>query len=577
MVPTVLAQSAVKSAPFAKPTRSFAPPSSRLRIISLGGLGEVGKNLMVYETTRSILVVDAGLMFPDKEMLGIDFVIPDTRYLEENRHKIAGIILTHGHEDHIGGVPYIWPRLKAPLYATKLTAGLVELKMQELGIEASKVNLIKPGDILKLGDFQIDIFSMTHSIPGLVGLAIKTALGTILHLADFKFDPNPILGEKTDFESLKKYAAQGVLLLVADSTNIESPGHTKPDVEIFAAIEGVFQKAKGRLIVTSFASRIDRAQMVLDLAVKYNRKVGVSGRSLERNINLAADLGYLKLPQHTLADIRRINSLPDNEVVILATGSQGEEFSALARMASGEHRQIKIKKGDTVALSASAVPGNESSVYEMVDNLYREGAEVIYGKDIDIHTSGHANREELRELLELIKPKYFLPMHGDFRFLVKHAQLAQESGVPKENTIVADNGEVVEVAQGKVYKTTAHVPAGYVLVDGLGVGDVGNIVLRDRQAMAKDGIFVIILTVDRKTGQIITSPDIISRGFVYMRAAEDLIHKARAEVRKMMSTHTRRQSLNWDYIKKMMREELGEFLYQETQRRPMVIPVIIEV
>lgn len=550
--------------------------SAKMRLIPLGGLGEIGKNLMVYEYQGKILIVDCGVMFPEKDMLGIDLVIPNIKYLEERREQIVGMIFTHGHEDHIGGVPYIWPKLRCPLYATKLTAGLISVKMEEFG-QSAKINLISPGDILKLGPFKIEPLRITHSVPDALGLAISTDLGTILHITDFKFDETPFIGQKTDFETLKKYGQKGVLALLSDSTNIEEEGHTPSDSTVYEGLEKIFKKASGRIIITSFASRIDRIQMVLNLAEKYHRKVAVSGRSLERNINITADLGFIKLPQNVLVDIRQVNNLPDSEIVIMATGSQGEEHSALVRMASGEHRQVKIKKGDTVAISAKPIPGNEGSIHDVVDDLYREGAEVIYGRNIDIHTSGHAYQGELKELIEMTKPQYFIPIHGEYRFLVKHTELAQSLGLPKENTLVVENGQVVEFEKGKAYISNSRVPSGIVLVDGLGVGDVGNIVLRDRQAMAADGIFVVILTVDSRSGQIVTSPDIISRGFVYMRAAEDLIFKARAEVKRMFARHNQKYPMNWDYIKKMMREEMGEFLYHETQRRPMVIPVIIEV
>lgn len=551
-------------------------PTKSLKIMPLGGQSEVGKNMMVYEYDKDIIIVDIGIMFPEESMLGIDFVIPNYKYLENNKERIRGIIFTHGHEDHIGAVPYIWPHLGAPMYGTQLTAGLIEVKCQEFGFNV-KVNVIKPGEKIHLGVFEIEPIRVAHSIPDAVAYAINTPEGRLLHITDWKLDYTPIDGKRTDLSRISDLGKEGFLAVLSDSTNAEEPGYTLSERIVGETFDKIFKNAKGRIIVTSFASLINRIQQVIDAAVKYHRKVGISGRSMINNIERAINLGYLNVPQGVIVDIKRINQLPDNEVAILCTGSQGEEYSALVRMANGDHKQIKIRYGDTVVVSASPIPGNERSIYNTIDSLFREGANVIHGEEVDVHVSGHASQEELKLLIQLTKPKYFIPIHGDYRFLVRHAQLAQDVGVETKNIILPEIGDVVEFQDGLGKILPRKIESGILMVDGLGVGDVGNIVLRDRQAMAKDGIFVTILTVDRATGKIVTSPDIISRGFVYMRAAENLIFKARQEVRKMFVKNQEKTPNNWDQIKKNIRDELSDFLYNETQRRPMVIPVIIEV
>jgi len=550
---------------------------NKLRIIPLGGLGEIGRNMMVYEYGNDLIVVDCGVMFPGQEFLGIDFVIPNIDYLLARKAKIRGIIITHGHEDHTGGLPYIWPKLGAPIYATRLTAGLIEVKMNEFQIKNPPIRLIKPGDRIHFGSFVTEFFRVNHSIPDGVGLAISTPVGLFVHTGDFKFDHKPVFEDPTDLDRLAAYGRKGVLGLLSDSTNAEVAGHSISESEVGETIYKIFQQTKGRLIVTSFASQISRIQLVINAAVRCRRKVAITGYSMEKNVEMAMKLGYLKIPQGVLQDIRRINRLPDDEVVILCTGSQGEEMSALVRMASREHRSVQIKEGDTILISASMIPGNERAIYDTIDNLYRLGAVVHYRKDIAIHESGHAKQEELEKMIQLIKPRYLIPIHGEYRMLVHHAQLGQKQGIPKEKTLVAENGQVIEFwkAQGLVSKE--RVNAGYILVDGLGVGDIGQIVLRDRQVMAKEGIFVVILTVDKKTGHIVTSPDIISRGFVYMRESEDLIQRARQEVKKMFAKYSNRYPLDTDFIKRAIREEMGEFLYRHTERRPMVVTVIIEI
>lgn len=549
-----------------------------LRLIPLGGLGEIGKNIMVYETDNDIIVVDVGMTFPDETMLGVDLVLPDITYLQENRQKVRALVITHAHEDHIGGIPYLWPKLNCPIYASELTAGLIKVKMEEHGHNDVPLKIMKPGERVRLGDFEVEPVRVTHSIPDAFGFAIRTPVGLIAHFTDWKIDHTPISGEPFDFVRVAELCREGVKLMLSESTNIETPGYTISESILSDTFDNIFKNAKGRIVFTTFASMINRIQQALNAAVKYGRKVAISGRSLEKYLEEAMRLGYLKVPAGTIIDLRGAGRVPDQQLVYLTTGSQGEEYSALSRISSGEHRHIQIKRGDTVVISASIIPGNEASVFDVVNNLYKQGAQVIYGKQVDIHVSGHANEEELKMLMALMRPEYFMPIHGEFRHLVKHGRLAERLGIDPNKIFILENGGVVEF-DDKGVGTVGNevVQAGQVLVDGLGVGDVGNIVLRDRQAMAKDGIFVVILTVDKQSGNLATSPDIISRGFVYMRAAEDLIFKARQEVKKMFAKHNSRYPMNYDYIRRMLRDEMGEYLFEYTQRRPMVIPVVIEV
>lgn len=559
-----------------KPLKTFRAFTPRLRMIPLGGNGEIGKNMLVYEYGDDIIIVDCGIMFPRGEMLGIDFVIPNISYLEERKDKIRGIIFTHGHEDHIGGIPFIWPKIQSTIYATKLTAGFIEAKMKESELNP-QIRVVKAGDKIQLGVFKIEFIPFSHTFLDDVGLAINTPEGLIVHIADFKLDPQKGESQKV-ISKLAELSQVGVKTLLLESTNIEYKGTPVSESVVHGTISSIFRNAKGRLIVTSFASSLARIQGVLNSAARFRKKVAISGRSMEKAINIAMNLGYLKVPRNVLVDIRKINNIPDNQLIILCTGSQGEEYSALVRMSTGEHRQVKIKKGDTVVISASAIPGNERTISDTVNNLFKEGADVFYGSEAQgIHASGHAKRDELKLVISTVKPEYFIPIHGEYRHMVLHTRLAQSLGVKEENTFVVEDGHIFEIQKGRARIAQERADASYVLVDGLGVGDVGNIVLRDRQAMAKDGIFVAILTIDHETGKIVTSPDIISRGFIYMREREDLVYKARQEVKKMFARHNEKYPANWDYIKKAIRQEMGEFLYTETERRPMIIPVIIEV
>lgn len=558
---------------------TLPPPLGRLRIIPLGGVGEVGigKSMMVYEFGRDIIVVDCGLLFPGQEFLGVDFVIPDVRYLEERKERIRALLLTHGHEDHIGGIPYLWPRMgHPPIYGTPLTAALVESKLEELGIRG-KVNRIKAGDFLQFGAFRVETFPVSHTIVDDLGFSISTPVGTFLHISDFKVEYSEGKAERF-FQIMENFGRKGVAGLLLESTNSEVQGLSVSEKVVSKTIDELIRTAPARVIVTSFASNLDRMQMVIDSAARYKRRVAISGRSMEKNLNIAMKLGYLRIPQGVLSDIRKISHVPDREAVILATGSQGEEFSALSRMASGEHRQIKVKTGDTVIVSASAVPGNERAVANVIDNLFREGAKVVYGGEaVEIHASGHAKAGDLKKVVELTKPRSFIPIHGEYRMLTANGAIAASAGVNPNQIFIIENGEIVEFDQHGGKRIDAKAPSGNVLVDGLGIGDVGAIVLRDRQAMAKEGVFMVILTVDQKRGELLTSPDIISRGFVYMRASEELIGEAREKVKQAFKNHTKNRPINWDFVKQSLRDELGEFLFQKTERRPMVIPVVIQV
>ncbi len=550
-----------------------------LMIIPLGGVDEIGKNMTIFEYGEEIFVVDCGIMFPTGEMLGIDFVLPNTKYLEERKDQIKGIVITHGHEDHIGALPYVLPRIGHPtVYATKLTKGLIEAKLREFGIKGQKIVIIKPKDKIKLGCFEIEPFRVTHSIPDCVGLGIDTPVGKIVHTADFKLDFTPADKKVTDLATLARFGNEGVLCMLSDSTNVEIPGYTVSEKEVGKTIMQIFAQAKGRVIVSSFASLINRIQQVVDAAKRFDRKVMILGRSMEENVITAINLGYLKVPPEILVEPKRARQMPDEKLAVMCTGSQGEAYSALVRMGSGDHRDVKIKKGDTVIISASSIPGNERSIHRTINDLFRLGAQVVYGGDVDIHVSGHASREELKLVIELVKPKYFIPVHGEDRHIIQHAELAQELGIQPDHTFCLDAGQIVSFnkeGQGKILK--GRVPSGYVMVDGLGVGDVGNIVLRDRQAMAKEGVFMIVCTVDHKTGQLVTSPDLISRGFIYMKAREKLVEDTRQKIKDLMKKYNNQHRANWSLIKDKLRDDIGQYLYQKTRRRPLILPVVSEV
>lgn len=564
-------------------TRQGPPPviPGKVRIIPLGGLGEIGKNLMVIEYEKDIIVVDMGMIFPSTDMLGVDYVIPDVTYLEERKDRIRGIVITHAHEDHVGAIPYIWPKLgQVPMFATKLTAGLIDAKLKDRRIKGMpKIGLITPEtDLLTLGAFKVEFVRVNHSIPDCIAVLIHTPAGVIMMTGDFKFDTVPFDGVKALEEKMKKFPG-GVLALLSDSTNIEVKGHSLSESTLLDAFDQIYKDTPGRLIIASFSSQLNRIQQFMDTAVKRNRKVAITGRSMLNNVTIAAQLGYLRIPAGQIIRVEDTKNYPDDQVLILTTGSQGEEMSALARMASGEHKQVKIKKGDTVVFSASPIPGNEVSVYGVIDDLFREGASVIYDKHMHVHVSGHACYDEQKQMLAMTNPRYFIPVHGEYRMLVHHAELAQSMGIAEDHTFIIDNGEVVEidVKTTQFAKAKQKVHSGLVLVDGSGIGDVGEIVLRDRKLMSQDGIFVVIMTMEKSSGRLMSSPDIISRGFVYLRENEELIHRARQEVKKALSKKEGTPPPTANYVKNKVRDAVGDLLWAKTKRRPMVLPVLIEV
>ncbi|ADV79660.1 ribonuclease J [Thermoanaerobacter brockii subsp. lactiethylicus] len=550
---------------------------AKLKIIPLGGLNEIGKNMTVFEFGNDIIVVDCGLAFPDDEMLGIDLVIPDITYLLKNREKVRAIVLTHGHEDHIGALPYILKQLNVPVYGTRLTIGLVEYKLKEQGIlKDSKLITVKPREIVEIGQFKVEFLRTSHSIADSAALAIHTPVGTVFHSGDFKIDFTPIGGEIADLHRFAQLGEKGVLVMLCDSTNIERPGYTMSERTVGETFDNLFRKAEQRIIVTTFASNIHRVQQIIDSAHKYGRKVAISGRSMLNVVNVAMELGYLIVPDGLLIDIDEANKLPHDKVAIITTGSQGEPMSALTRMASSEHKKVEIVPGDTVIISASAIPGNEKLISRVINQLFKKGANVIYEALADIHVSGHACQEEIKLLHTLIKPKFFIPVHGEYRHLVQHAKLAETLGMPPQNIFIVDNGTVLEFTKnsGRIAGT---VTAGKVLVDGLGVGDVGNIVLRDRKHLAQDGLLVVVVTISKETGGIIAGPDIISRGFVYVRESEDLMEESKNVVRDVLSKCKKEGISEWATIKSMIKDDLSSFLYEKTKRNPMILPIIMEI
>jgi ribonuclease J len=550
--------------------------NQKLQIFALGGVGEIGKNMYVVEYDNDIIVIDAGLKFPEEDMLGIDIVIPDITYLEENKDRVRGIIITHGHEDHIGGLSYVLRHVNVPVYATKLTLGLIEHKLKEANIlSQTKRQLITNESDIKLGCFGLTFFKTNHSIPDSVGVCIDTPEGVVVHTGDFKFDHTPINGETADLSKMAEIGERGVLALLSDSTNAERPGYTRSEKEVGRAIAEQFYKAEGRIIVATFASNIHRIQNVFDAALKYNRKVAIVGRSMENVVQIATQLGYLRVTDNLIIGTDQVNKLPAEEIVILSTGSQGEPMSALTRMAKQTHRQVDILPGDTVIFAATPIPGNEKFVSRTIDQLFKAGAHVVYGSE-GVHVSGHGSQEELKFMLNLIKPKFFIPIHGEYRMLRQHGKLAEQTGVHAENVFLVDNGDVVEISDGHARLGTK-VHAGNVLIDGLGVGDVGNIVLRDRKLLSQDGILVVVVTLSKQKGIIVSGPDIISRGFVYVRESEELLEEAirivTATLERCMSDNTKTE---WSVLKTSAREALGRFLYDQTRRRPMILPIIME-
>ena len=549
---------------------------AKVKIIPLGGINEIGKNITAIEYKDDIIIIDCGLKFPDDDMFGIDIVIPDISYLIKNSEKIKGIFLTHGHEDHIGALPYVLKQLNVPVYGTKLTLGIVETKLKEHGLLAStELVRVKPKDIIKLDSVSVEFIKTNHSIADSVAIAIHTPLGVVLHTGDFKIDYTPIDGEMMDFGRLAELGRKGVLVMMADSTNVERPGYTMTERVVGETFLRLFNKAKGRILVATFASNVHRIQQIITAAEAYEKKVAVSGRSMENIVQVAVELGYLTIGKDVLIPVDQISKYPNEKVVIITTGSQGEPMSALARMAASEHRKINVVPGDTVIISATPIPGNEKLVSKVVNLLFKKGAEVIYDSQEKIHVSGHACQEELKLMHSLVKPRFFIPVHGEYRHLKKHGELAVELGLSEKNLLIPENGDVIEVARNYIKKSGA-VLSGQVFVDGLGVGDVGNIVLRDRKHLSQDGILTIVVTMEKQTGRVVSGPDIISRGFVYVRESEGLMDDAREIVKSVLRDCEERQITDWATLKSKMRDELREFLYEKTKRKPMILPIIME-
>ncbi|WP_455789138.1 ribonuclease J [Clostridium butyricum] len=549
---------------------------AKIKIIPLGGINEIGKNITAIEYKEDIVIIDCGLKFPDDDMFGIDIVIPDVSYLLKNSEKIKGIFLTHGHEDHIGALPYVLKQLNVPVYGTKLTLGIVETKLKEHGLLSStELIRVKPKDIIKLSSVSVEFIKTNHSIADSVAIAIHTPLGVVLHTGDFKIDYTPIDGEMMDFARLAEIGRKGVLVMMADSTNVERPGYTMTEKVVGETFNRLFGKANGRIIVATFASNVHRIQQIITAAQKYEKKVAVSGRSMENIVQVAIELGYLEVDKDVLVPIDQIGKYPNDKMVIITTGSQGEPMSALARMAASEHRKIAIIPGDTVIISATPIPGNEKFVSKVVNQLFKKGAEVIYDSVEKIHVSGHACQEELKLMQALVKPKFFIPVHGEYRHLKKHGESAMELGLPEKNLVICENGDVIELTRNYI-KKNGSVTSGQVFVDGLGVGDVGNIVLRDRKHLSQDGILTVVVTIEKQTGKVVSGPDIISRGFVYVRESEGLMDEAREIVRSVLKNCEERQITDWATLKSKMRDELREFLYEKTKRKPMILPIIME-
>ena len=554
----------------------MAREKQKLQIIPLGGLGEIGKNMTVVRYGDEILLIDAGLMFPDEEMLGIDLVIPDISYLLENRDKIRAIVLTHGHEDHIGALPYVLKQINVPVYGTRLTLGILEGRLKENGVDSGNLRTVMQGDTIRAGCFHVNFIRVNHSIPDAVGLAINTPMGTIVHTGDFKLDYTPIDGKMTDFRRFSELGKKGVLLMMADSTNAERAGHTPSESTVGAAFDKAFHGARSRIIVATFSSNVHRIQQIINTAVRYKRKVAVLGRSMVNVVNISLDLGYIQVPEGTLIDIDNIGNYPMDQIVIITTGSQGEPMSALTRMSQSDHRKVGIVPGDTVIISATPIPGNEKLVSRTIDNLLKLGANVVYGRENGIHVSGHASQEELKLMHNLVQPKFFIPVHGEYRHLVKHAKLAAELGMPKERIFIGENGQILEFTRDKGY-VAGRVTSGRILVDGLGVGDVGNIVLRDRRQLSQDGIIIIVVTMDKGTGTVVAGPDIVSRGFVYVRESEELMEDVKIRVEEALCHCEEEGITEWAALKSAMRDALGRFIFERTRRRPMILPIIMEV
>jgi len=557
--------------------RTKSPNKGSVKIIPLGGLHEVGKNITVIEYEDEIIVIDCGMTFPGDDMLGVDLVIPDVAYLIENKEKIKGMIITHGHEDHIGAIPYVLKQVNMPIYATRLTVGLINNKLEEHNlVNSTKINVVIAGDKIKLGKFEIEFIQSSHSIPDTVMVAVKTPVGTILHTGDFKVDYTPIDGKIMDFGRIAELGSEGILALLSDSTNAERKGFTMSEKSVGEVFDKLFLHCTKRIIVATFASNVHRVQQIVDCAVKYNRKIAVSGRSMIKMIETAIELGYMHCPENLFIDIDMINNYADERLVLITTGSQGESMSALTRMASGEHRKVKITPNDLVIISANPIPGNEKYISKVIDDLMQIGAEVVYSALEHVHVSGHACQEEQKLIFALTKPKYFVPVHGEYKHLTAHSETAMQMGIEKENIFMMTNGRVLELSENSA-ELKGTVPNGKVLVDGLGVGDVGSIVLRDRLHLSQDGLIIIVLTMDGDTGEVIAGPDVISRGFVYVKESENLMDEVKSVVRAEIKKCEDEGVRNWNTIKGTVKENLKDFIFNKTRRNPMIIPIIMEV
>lgn len=550
---------------------------AKLKIIPLGGLGEIGKNLTVYEYGQDIVVVDCGLGFPDEELYGVDVVIPDITYLKQNKDRIRGIVITHGHEDHIGALPYVMRELDVPIYATPLTAGIIELKLEEHDLlYNTQIFTKRAGDKFRLGCFEIEFIHVNHSIADSVALAIRTPVGVVIHTGDFKIDVTPVQGEMIDLARLGQLGKQGVLALLSDSTNVERPGHTESERKVADKFDELFKGCDKRIIVTTFASNVQRIQQIVNVAAKYKRKVAVTGRSMENMIRVAMELGYMDIPEGVLMDLTQIKGQPKNRTVIISTGSQGESMSALYRMAFSEHKQINIDANDRIIISASAIPGNETTISRVIDELFHKGAEVIYDRHTDLHVSGHASQEEQKLMLALTKPRFFIPVHGEYRMLCKHAEIAHTMGISPNHTVIAENGSVIELSR-KTAKIADHVQAGRVFVDGSRVGDVGSVVLRDRKHLAEDGMIVVTIALSSLDNSLVGGPDVLTRGFIYEKDSEDLIEEVKRVVHESLASCRHQKITDANGIKNKIRTNLTGYLYKTTKRSPMILPMIISI
>lgn len=550
--------------------------TNKVKIIPLGGLHEIGKNLTVVEYRDDIIIIDCGMTFPEDEMLGIDVVIPDVTYLENNKHKIKGLVLTHGHEDHIGAIPYVLRKLDLDIYGTGLTIGLLENKLKEHRLSRDKLHVVNAGDVVKLGKMEVEWINVNHSIPDACALAIKTPLGYVYHSGDFKVDFTPISGKPINLTRIAEIGEKGVLAMIGESTNVLRPGYTMSESKVGETFNRLFQNLQdNRIIIATFASNVHRVQQIINSAEKYGRKVVLSGRSMVNVTETARKLGQFRVKKDTFVDIRDMDKYDDSEIVLITTGSQGEPMSALTRIAYGEHRKIQLTPNDAIILSATPIPGNENAVTKVINRLLERGAKVIYETLSEIHVSGHACQEELKLILSLVKPKYFIPAHGEVRHLMKHAKIASQMGMPEENIFIMENGNCLEISQ-KDAKLVGDVPSGNILVDGLGVGDVGNIVLRDRRHLSEDGLIIVVITIT-KEGKVVSGPDIISRGFVYVRESEDLIEDAKNVVRKILKDDSKDNLKDWNGLKSDIRDNLRSYIFKNTKRNPMILPIIMEV